>query len=89
MAITTIQIDTEIKKALDKLKIHHRESYNELMARLISGSSPKEASRESLLATIEVLSDPKAMRAIAESIEETQKGNFGTPLEELEKELGV
>ena len=38
--ITTIQIEDKLKDKLDKLKIHHRESYNELIMRLVSGCSP-------------------------------------------------
>ncbi len=33
---TTIQIDEKIKLQLDKLKAHHRESYNELIEKLIA-----------------------------------------------------
>ena len=61
MDTTTIQIDKEIKSNLDKLKIHHRETYNELLDRLINNTNPANADRESLIATIEVLSDPELM----------------------------
>ena len=33
---TTIQIDEGVKSQLDKLKMHHRESYNELIKKLIA-----------------------------------------------------
>ena len=83
--VTTIQLNENIKSKLDSLKIHHRETYNDLISRLISGTSPKTASRESLIATIEVLSDPETMRDIHEALNE--KG--GTSLEELKKELDL
>ncbi|MBU4070246.1 MAG: hypothetical protein KJ646_04655 [Nanoarchaeota archaeon] len=81
--VTTIQIDNKLKEKLNTLKIHHRESYNELIFRLVESSSPNNFDRESLIETIEVLSDPKIMRGIAEALKE--KG--GTPLEEFERGL--
>ena len=87
--ITTIQLDKEVKEKLDDLKIHSRESYNDLIVRLISGGSLVNASRESLIETIEVLSDPVAMKNIAESLQEIERGEPGISLEDLEKELGL
>ena len=87
--ITTIQLDKKTKEKLDILKIHNRESYNELILRLMEGNSPAKASRESLIETIEVLSDPVAMRNIAEALESIERGEPGISLEELEKELGL
>ena len=86
---TTIQIDEKLKSKLDELKVHHRESYNDLIIRLISNFHHEGHDRESLIETIEILSDPKEMREIAEAIERINKGDFGTPLEEIEKELGL
>lgn len=86
--VTTIQLDNKVKSKLDSLKIHHRETYNELISRLISGVSPKNASRESLIATIEVLSDPETMRDIAESLEAYNKRE-GTDFEKIKKELKI
>jgi len=87
--ITTIQLDNKLKDKLDKLKVHHRESYNDLIARLIENCSPNKMDKESLIETIEVLSDPKTMREIAEAIERINKGDLGTPIEEVRKELGL
>jgi hypothetical protein len=89
MDTTTIQIDKEIKSNLDKLKIHHRETYNELLDRLINNTNPANADRESLIATIEVLSDPELMKGLAESLKRTSSGDYGTPLEDVKKELGL
>ena len=86
--VTTIQVDEKLKSKLDLLKIHRRESYNELILRLIEMPSPKNVDRESLIETIEVLSNPDLMRGIAEALEEESRGVRGKTLEELEKELG-
>jgi predicted CopG family antitoxin len=85
--VTTIQIDENIKEKLDNLKIHHRESYNELISRLINATNPQNCSRESLIETIEVLSDPEAMRNIAEALERFERGDLGIPLKEVRKKL--
>ncbi len=85
--VTTIQVDEKLKDKLDKLKIHYRETYNDLISRLISNCSPEGASRESLIATIETLSDPQEMREIAEALERIEKGDFGKSLEQIKKEM--
>jgi predicted CopG family antitoxin len=85
--VTTIQIDENIKEKLDNLKIHHRESYNELISRLISVTNPQTCSRESLIETVEVLSNPKIMRDIAEALERFERGEKGIDFENLKKEL--
>jgi PHD/YefM family antitoxin component YafN of YafNO toxin-antitoxin module len=87
--ITTIQVDNKLKEKLDKLKIHHRETYNELITRLIENCSPVKMDKESLTETIEVLSDPKTMRNIAEAMERFERGDLGTPIEEVRRELGL
>ncbi|MEA3248213.1 MAG: hypothetical protein U9Q73_00745 [Nanoarchaeota archaeon] len=88
MAITTIQIDTKIKDKLEKLKIHHRETYNELLIRLISQNSPQNLDRESLIETIEILSDPEMMRGIARGLNDFREGNIYT-FDEIKKEVGI
>jgi hypothetical protein len=87
--VTTIQIDEKLKSRLDSLKVHHRETYNELILRLVNGCSPKEADRESLIETIEVLSDPEMMRGIRGALEEGSRGIRGKTLKELEKEFDL
>ncbi len=86
--ITTVQLDKTTKKKLDALKIHNRESYNELILRLIE-NCPVSADRESLIETIEVLSDPVAMKNIAEALESIERGEPGVPWEEIKKELDL
>ena len=83
--VTTIQIEENTKKVLDRLKVHHRESYNELVLRLASNYSNEE---EDDSETIEILSDPETMRDIASALEDYEKGKRKT-LKEFRKEIGV
>jgi uncharacterized protein (UPF0248 family) len=66
--VTTIQLDEKVKEKLDKLKVHYRESYNDLIVRILSNCTPKNFEKESLVETIEILSDPETMRDIAEAL---------------------
>lgn len=84
--VTTIQIDEKVKAKLDELKIHHRESYNELISRLIASSSPNIASRESMIETLEILSDPEMMKGIARGIKDYEEGRIRS-LRGIKKEL--
>jgi len=86
---TTIRLNNHIKDRLDSLKIHSRESYNDVIARMVEECKKMNVGEESLKETIEVLSDPKTMRNIAEALEEINKGNYGTLLDEVEQELGL
>ncbi len=72
--VTTVQIDKELKERLNHLKIHPRESYNDLISRLIDSYSPNVASRESLIETLEILSDPEMMRGISRGLEDIKAG---------------
>ena len=84
--VTTIQIDEKVKEKLDKLKIHHRETYNESIVRIISSSV--KVDNESLIETIEILSDPETMRDIAKGIEDYNNGK-GIEFSKLKKELNL
>ena len=72
---TNIRLDSNIKKKLDSMKIHSRESYNDVIARVI-GNMKKNIDEESLRETINVLSDPETMRDIAEALEDYERGRF-------------
>ena len=72
--MTTIQVNDNVKHKLDKLKVHPIKTYNELI--------------ESLIETIEVLSNPEDMRDIAEALEQYKRGEF-VDFEEIEKELNL
>lgn len=84
--VTTIQLDEKIKERLDQLKIHHRETYNELIERIINTISPKNFDRESLIETIEILSNPETMRELKEALQEEKQGEKGTTLKYIRKE---
>ena len=50
MSKTTIQIDSELKNILERLKIHPREPYSDVIARLISLNAE---SAEEILKTVD------------------------------------
>ncbi len=84
--VTTVQIDNKLKERLNRLKIHPRESYNDLISRLIDSYSPDVASRESLIETLEILSDPEMMGGIARGLEDIKAGRIKT-LGKISREL--
>jgi predicted transcriptional regulator len=86
--VTTIQLDEKVKARLDKLKIHYRESYNELLIRLLDNCSANvnNADRESLIETLEVLSDPEMMKGIAQGLKDFKEGKFKS-FEQIKKEM--
>ena len=86
--VTTIQLDEKVKEKLDKLKVHYRESYNDLIIRILNSCSPKNVDRDSLIETIEILSDPETMRDIAEALEEYEQGK-GVEFSKIKKELNL
>jgi len=45
-AVITIKVNLEIKEALDKIKIHPREPYYEVIKRLIEGKDPKSCNHD-------------------------------------------
>ncbi len=71
---TNIRLNNKIKNKLELMKVHSRESYNDVIARIIGNS--KKIDEESLRETIEVLSNPETMRDIAEALENYEKGKF-------------
>lgn len=85
--VTTIQLDEQTKTLLDKLKVHHRESYNELLHRMIE-IYQIGTDKEGLIETLEIISDPHEMREIAEGIEDYESGK-GKSSRQLRKELGL
>jgi len=85
--VTTIQIDEKTKNLLDAIKVYHRETYDDLVRKLIEAYSQR-AGKEELIETLEIVSDPEAMREIAEGIEDYESGK-GKTLGKLREELGV
>lgn len=63
---TTIQIDEKVRDKLKKLKIHPKESYNEVVARLIAlRSGEGELSNETIKNIEQSLEDIKAGRTLS------------------------
>lgn len=85
METTTIQIDKALKERLESIKLHQRETFNELILRLIDNDSLENTSRESLIATMKVMSDPELMKELKEALDEIG----GTSLDDFEKEIGL
>jgi len=73
---TTIQVQPEVKDRLDLLKKHPRESYNEVIERLLESRIDEEP-----------LSD-EAIAGIEEALGDIRKGRLHTE-EEISKEFGV
>ena len=71
MAITTIQVDVEIRDRLEKLKLSDRDTFNDVIEDLIED-------------TLEL--SEKTKKEISESIAQIKRGEFITH-EELRKEL--
>ena len=76
MPPTTIQLQPEVKESLDHLKKHPRESYNEVIRRLVDTRIDREPLSEEAIAGIE------------EALEDIRKGRLHTE-EEIRKEFGV
>ncbi len=76
--VTTVQIYQELKERLNHLKIHPRESYNDLISRLVDSYYPETADRDSLIETIEVLSDAELMKGIARGLQDVKAGRIKT-----------
>ena len=75
MDITTITLNREVKRKLEKLKRYDRESFNEVLSRLLSGKIKlNREDSESLGETIEILSSPEIMRSLAKSLDSLKKG---------------
>ena len=75
---TSIQIEKEIKERLDKFKNHPRETYNEVLARMIHMLS--QQNKEEL--------SQQTIKNIRKSLNDIEKGKVYA-LEQVEKELGL
>ncbi len=73
MTISTIQVKEETKKRLQSMKLHPRETYEEVIERLIEDLSEL---------------DEKTMVEIEEARKEIESGKFVTH-EQLKKDLGL
>ena len=84
---TTIQIDEHVKEKLDALKMHYRETYNDLIQRIIDKNPQDHTDSEELHATIEILSDSMLMKRIKDALQRIEAKEYGIPLEKVKQEL--
>lgn len=75
-SVTTIKINTDLKSRLDRLKIHPRETYNDVVSRLADMASDEEPLSNNTLERIEV------------AIADLKAGRYVTA-EEIDRELGL
>ena len=73
---TTIQVNVRVKKELEELKLHPRESYNDVIERLIE----IETEDEEL--------SPKTIQHIEQSLKEIKAGKF-VSFEDVKKKAGL
>jgi len=67
MDTTTITINFKVKKILDMLKRARRESYNDVLIRILPNIATN-SDVESLQETADILSDPETMVRLAKSM---------------------
>lgn len=72
MRTTTIQLDIETKEALEKMKMYPRETYNEIIERLLEDTQELNEETE---------------RDIKQALKDFKDGRFKTH-EQLKKEMG-
>ena len=73
---TTIQLENRTRARLEKMKMFSRESYNDVIKRLINiAENDEDLGAESI-------------KAIEKSLDDIKKGRI-YPLEQVEKELGL
>lgn len=75
-SVTSIKINTGLKAQLDHLKIHPRETYNDVVSRLVDMASDDEPLSSNTLDRIEV------------AIADLRAGRYVTA-EEIDTELGL
>ncbi len=74
MDTTTITIDLRVKKMLDSLKRARRESYNDVLSRVLPSASTDDV--ESLQETAAILSDSDTMARLAKSMGDFKHGRL-------------
>jgi len=71
---TTIKIDEKTKAKLEHLKLHKRESYNDVIERLVTSQDDEL--------------DPQTIKNIRKSLDDIEKGKVYS-LSQVAKELGL
>jgi len=74
MNTTTITVNVKVKRMLDTLKRARRESYNDVLERVLSGAS--HADEGSYQETAAILSDPDTMARLAKSMNDFKHGKL-------------
>ena len=75
MDTTTITINLDVKRILDRLKRARRESYNDVLIRILP-TATNNNDVESLQETVEILSDPDTMARLAKSMDDFRHGRL-------------
>lgn len=75
MDTTTITVNLNVKKMLDSLKRARRESYNDVLTRVLPLASNND-NIESFKETAEILSDPDTMARLAKSMDDFKHGKL-------------
>ena len=70
---TTIQVSEDIRESLTSMKMHHRETYNEVIERLIEDSQEMSA---------------ETRREVKAAVKEISKGKYKTHAQ-VKRELGL
>ena len=73
MATTTVQLTRELKKVLDAMKLHRRESYNDVLERLVEDLQELNA---------------ETKRELERAVKEIEAGKFRTH-KQVKAELGL
>jgi len=80
MNYTTVQIPVKVKKELDAFKDHARETYAEVIEKLVELAREQEESKMEL--------SEEAIKGVEEAREDIKKGRVYTTAK-LKKELGI
>jgi predicted transcriptional regulator len=72
---TTIKIKEKTRVKLEKLKLHTKETYNDVIERLVRADESDEI-------------DPQTIKNLKKSLADIEKGKFYS-LTQVEKELGL
>lgn len=75
MDTTTITVNLKVKKMLDSLKRARRESYNDVLSRVLPTADSND-DVESLRETAAILSDPDTMARLAKSMDDFKHGRL-------------
>ena len=85
--VTTIQIDENTKELLDRLKIHYRQSYNELIATILEEKMRKNGRKNimDLAGTWKNINDDE-IEKMKENIHQLRKHSTAQLLRKMEKQ---